>query len=62
MLVNGKIVKDWDKTKISTAYTPPPQCQIVSWDMEKLQAALLWGDPLKLSLKDRLSIFLKGAR
>jgi hypothetical protein len=46
MIVNGKLVKDWDKSKISTAYVPPKPCQYVSWDMERLQAAALWGRPI----------------
>jgi hypothetical protein len=60
MIVNGKFVKDWDKSKISTAYEYPLQTQIVSWDMEKLQSALLWGKPMKVTLKDRLNLFIRG--
>ena len=60
MIVNGKLVKDWDKSKISTAYQYPPQNQTISWDMEKLQSALLWGKPMNVTLKDRLTLFIRG--
>jgi hypothetical protein len=62
MIVNGKIVKDWDKYKISSAYVRPRQNQIISWDMERLQTHLLWGGPLRPSLRDRLGIFFGGGR
>jgi hypothetical protein len=60
MIVNGKIVKDWDKYKISTAYVRPPQNQIISWDMERLQTHLLWGGPFRPSLRERLNMFFIG--
>lgn len=60
MIINGKFVKDWDKYKIGTAYVPPPQNQVISWDMERLQTHLLWGSPLRPTLRDRLSLLLIG--
>ena len=60
MIVNGKFVKDWDKYKIGTAYVRPPQNQVVSWDMERLQTHLLWGGPLRPTLRDRIGLFLIG--
>jgi hypothetical protein len=60
MIINGKIVKDWDKYKIGTAYVRPKQKQVVSWDMEKLQTVLLWGGSLRPSLFERLNLFLIG--
>ena len=59
-IVNGKVVKDWDKYKIGTAYVRPPQNQVVSWDMERLQTILLWGGELRPSLRDRFSLFFIG--
>lgn len=59
-IVNGKFVKDWDKYKIGTAYVRPPQNQVISWDMERLQTHLLWGAPLRPTLRDRLSFLLLG--
>ena len=60
MIVNGKVVKDWDKYKIGTAYVRPPQNQVISWDMERLQTHLLWGGPFRSSLRERLNMFFIG--
>lgn len=56
MLVKGKFIKDWDKSKMCTAYFKPQQFQVVSYDMEKLQAALLWNKPLGRTLVDKLKM------
>lgn len=62
MLINGKIVKDWDKYKIGIAYERPKQHQVISWDMERLQAALVWGGTLRPSLRERVNALVGGKR
>jgi hypothetical protein len=46
VIVNGKIIKDWDKSQISTAYQKPNQFQIITWDMGRVQSWLLGQKPL----------------
>jgi len=46
MIIKGKFVKDWDKSKISTAYQRPNQFRIITWDMGRIQSWLLGKQPL----------------
>jgi len=46
LIINGKIVPDWDKSKISTAYQKPNQFKIITWDMGRVQGWLLGQTPL----------------
>jgi hypothetical protein len=54
MIVNGKIVPDWDKSKISTGYQRPAQFKMVTWDMGRLQGWLLGQNKLKRSFFERI--------
>ena len=54
MIVNGKIVKDWDKSQISTAYQRPNQFQIITWDMGRVQSWLLGKQPLARTLLEKV--------
>ena len=59
MLVNGKFVKDWDKSKISSAYTPKwYKYSNMNHDMERLQSALVWGTPFLPSLQSKLKTII----
>jgi len=46
LIINGKIVPDWDKSKISTAYQKPNQFRVITWDMGRVQGWLLGKTPL----------------
>jgi pantothenate kinase-related protein Tda10 len=46
MIIKGKIVPDWDKSKISTAYQKPNQFKVITWDMGRVQGWLLGQTPL----------------
>jgi len=54
MIVKGKIVKDWDKSQISTAYQKPNQFKIVTWDMGRIQCWLLGQKPLARNLIEKV--------
>lgn len=54
MIINGKIVPDWDKSKISTAYQKPNQFKIITWDMGRVQGWLLGQKPLSRKLLEKL--------
>lgn len=59
MLVNGKFVKDWDKSKISSAHTPKwYRHSDMGYDMERLQSALVWGTPFLPSLQSKLKTII----
>jgi hypothetical protein len=46
MIINGKIVPDWDKSQISTGYQQPNKFRIITWDMGRIQSWLLGKQPL----------------
>jgi hypothetical protein len=50
MIINGRIVKDWDKSQISTGYQRPNQFRIITWDMGRVQGWLLGHKPLARNL------------
>jgi hypothetical protein len=54
MLINGKIVKDWDKSQISTGYIPPNRFRIITWDMGRFQSWLLGEKPLSRNLIEKV--------
>jgi len=54
MIVNGKLIKDWDKSQISTTYQRPPQFQIITWDMGRIQSWLLGQKPLTRNLLEKV--------
>jgi hypothetical protein len=56
MLVNGQFIKDWDKSQMCTAHYRQQQNKWISWDMERLQDALLWGKTQRLTLLDRIKL------
>jgi len=41
LIINGRIVKDWDKSQISTGYQKPNQFKVITWDMGRVQGWLL---------------------
>ena len=53
MIVGGKIIKDWDKSQISTAYQKPNQFRIITWDMGRIQSWLLGQKTLARNLIER---------
>jgi len=59
MLVKGKFIKDWDKSKMCTAYFTTQKFQVISYDMEKLQDALLWNKPLARTLIEKLKMAVR---
>jgi pantothenate kinase-related protein Tda10 len=54
MIVKGKFVKDWDKSKISTAYQRPNKFRIITWDMGRIQGWLLGQKPLARNLIEKV--------
>jgi hypothetical protein len=54
MIVGGKIIKDWDKSQISTGYQRPPQFQLITWDMGRVQSWLLGQTPLARNLIEKV--------
>jgi hypothetical protein len=54
MIINNKIVKDWDKSQISTGYVPPNKFRIITWDMGRIQSWLLGKQPLARSLLEKV--------
>jgi hypothetical protein len=56
MLINGQFIKDWDKSQMCTAYYRTQQHKWISWDMERLQDALLWGTRLRPTLIDHIKM------
>jgi len=54
VIINGRIVKDWDKSQISTGYQRPPQFQIITWDMGRVQSWLLGKQPLARTLLEKV--------
>jgi hypothetical protein len=54
MIIKGKIVPDWDKSKISTAYQKPNQFRVITWDMGRIQSWLLEEKPLSRNLLEKL--------
>jgi hypothetical protein len=54
MIINGKIVKDWDVSKMSTGYQKPNQFKIITWDMGRFQSWLLGQKPLSRNLIEKV--------
>ena len=54
MIIKGKIVPDWDKSKISTGYQKHRQFQMITWDMGRIQSWLLGQKPLSRNLLEKL--------
>jgi hypothetical protein len=54
LIINGKIIKDWDKSQISTAYQRPNQFRIITWDMGRIQSWLLGKQPLARTLLEKV--------
>jgi hypothetical protein len=54
LIINGRIIKDWDKSQISTGYQRPPQFQIITWDMGRVQSWLLGKQPLARTLLEKV--------
>ena len=54
MIVKGKFIKDWDKSKISTAYQKPNQFKVITWDMGRVQGWLLGQNPLARNLIEKV--------
>jgi hypothetical protein len=54
MIVGGKIIKDWDKSQISTAYQKPNQFRQITWDMGRIQGWLLGQKPLARNLIEKV--------
>ena len=54
MIVNGKLIKDWDKSHISTAYQKPNQFRLITWDMGRIQSWLLGQKPLARNLLEKV--------
>jgi len=54
VIVKGKIVKDWDKSQISTGYQRPNQFRIITWDMGRIQSWLLGKQPLARNLIEKV--------
>ena len=53
MIIKGKFVRDWDKSKISTAYIPPNRFRVITWDMGRIQSWLLGQKPLSRNIIER---------
>ena len=54
MIINNKIVKDWDKFQISTGYQKPNQFKVINWDMGRIQGWLLGKQPLARNLIEKV--------
>ena len=54
MIINGKFVKDWDKSQISTGYIQPNRFRIITWDMGRFQSWLLGQKPLSRSILEKV--------
>lgn len=54
MIVNGKFVKDWDKSQISTGYIQPNKFRIITWDMGRIQGWLLGHKPLSRNIIEKV--------
>ena len=54
MIIKGKFVNDWDKSKISTAYIPPNRFRVITWDMGRIQSWLLGQKPLSRNIIERI--------
>jgi len=54
LIINGRIVKDWDKSQISTGYQRPNQFRIITWDMGRVQSWLLGKQPLARTLLEKV--------
>jgi len=54
MIVNGKLIKDWDRAQISTAYQKPNQFRLITWDMGRIQSWLLGEKRLTRNLLERM--------
>jgi hypothetical protein len=53
MIIKGKIVQDWDKSKISTAYQKPNQFKVITWDMGRFQSWILGEKKLSKNLLEK---------
>jgi hypothetical protein len=53
MIIKGRFVRDWDKSKISTAYIPPNRFKVITWDMGRVQSWLLGQKPLSRNIIER---------
>ena len=54
MIINGRIIKDWNKSQISTGYQRPNQFRIITWDMGRIQSWLLGKQPLARTLLEKV--------
>jgi hypothetical protein len=54
LIINGKIIKDWDKSQISTGYQRPNQFRLITWDMGRGQSWLLGKQPLARTLLEKV--------
>ena len=54
MIIKGKFIKDWDKSKISTAYIPPNRFRVITWDMGRIQGWFLGQKPLSRNIIERI--------
>jgi hypothetical protein len=54
LIINGKIVRDWDKSQISTGYQKPNQFRVITWDMGRVQGWLLGQTPLARNLIEKV--------
>jgi hypothetical protein len=54
LIINGRIVKDWDKSQISTGYQRPNQFRVITWDMGRVQSWLLGQKPLARTLLEKV--------
>jgi hypothetical protein len=54
LIINGRIIKDWDKSQISTAYQRPNQFRVITWDMGRVQSWLLGKQPLARTLLEKV--------
>ena len=54
MIVNGKFIRDWDKSQISNCYQMPNQFRIITWDMGRIQGWLLGKQPLARNLIEKV--------
>jgi hypothetical protein len=54
MIVKGKLIKDWDKSQISTGYQRPNQFRQITWDMGRIQSWLLGQKPLFRTLLEKV--------
>ena len=54
LIINGRIVKDWDKSQISTGYQRPNQFRVITWDMGRVQSWLLGKQPLARTLLEKV--------